>query len=364
MNGLQSWPEPIVRVQSLAERGGKFIPPRYVKPLCDRPSKLNFEGSDGDNNNIPIIDMQNLNSKNPTLREETLALISRACREWGFFQVINHGVSTEIMARTREAWRAFFRLPVEMKQQYSNSPTTYEGYGSRLGVEKGAKLDWSDYFFLHLLPTSLRDQNKWPHFATSCRETIGQYGDEVTKLCEILMKIFSVNLGLKEDALEEAFGGEEVGACLRVNYYPKCPQPDLALGLSPHSDPGGMTILLPDHDVPGLQVRRGDGWITVKPAPNAFIVNIGDQIQVISNANYKSVEHRVIVNSEKERVSLAFFYNPKGDIVIKPSDELVGEDRPPLYPNMTFNEYRVYIRTRGPCGKSQVESLKLPICPS
>lgn len=98
------------------------------------------------------------------------------------------------------------------------------------------------------------------------------------------MKVLSVNLGLKEDKLQEAFGGEEVGACLRVNFYPKCPQPDLTLGLSSHSDPGGMTLLLPDHHVSGLQVRRAHTWITVKPVPNAFIVNMGDQIQVPCHA--------------------------------------------------------------------------------
>jgi isopenicillin N synthase-like dioxygenase len=95
------------------------------------------------------------------------------------------------------------------------------------------------------------------------------------------MKVLSINLGLKEDYLQNAFGGEEdIGACIRVNYYPKCPQPELTLGLSSHSDPGGMTILLPDNEVHGLQVRKGDNWITVKPVKNAFIVNIGDQIQV------------------------------------------------------------------------------------
>lgn len=94
------------------------------------------------------------------------------------------------------------------------------------------------------------------------------------------MKILSINLGLGEDILQNAFGGENIGACLRVNFYPKCPQPDLTLGLSSHSDPGGMTLLLPDNQVPGLQVRRGNNWITVKPARHAFIVNIGDQIQV------------------------------------------------------------------------------------
>ena len=83
-------------------------------------------------------------------------------------------------------------------------------------------------------------------------------------------------------------------------------------------------------------------------------------MQVLSNAIYKSVEHRVIVNSDKERVSLAYFYNPKSDLLIHPASELVTEETPALYPSMTFDEYRLFIRTRGPQGKSQVESLKSP----
>jgi len=65
-----------------------------------------------------------------------------------------------------------------------------------------------------------------------------------------------------------------------VNYYPPCPQPELTLGLSSHSDPGGMTVLLADDRVRGLQVRRRGAWVTVHPVPDAFIVNVGDQIQV------------------------------------------------------------------------------------
>ena len=78
---------------------------------------------------------------------------------------------------------------------------------------------------------------------------------------------------------------------------------------------------------------------------------------MLSNAIYKSIEHRVIVNSNKDRVSLAFFYNPRSDLLIQPAKELVTEDRPALYPAMTFDEYRLYIRTKGPSGKAQVESL-------
>ncbi|CAN1303612.1 Jasmonate-induced oxygenase 2 [Linum perenne] len=244
--------------------------------------------------------------------------LSTACKDWGFFQVVNHGVDRELMRKIREIWREFFNLPIGTKQMYANDPVSYEG------------------------------------------ELVGEYGKEVAKLGGKLMKIFSSNLGLEEDGLQDAFGGEDFGGCLRVNFYPKCPQPDLTLGLSPHSDPGGMTILLPDENVSGLQVRKSGNWVTVKPVPNAFIINIGDQIEVLSNAIYKSVEHRVIVNSAKDRVSLAFFYNPRGDLQIGPSKELVKDDQPALYPSMTFNEYRLFIRTKGPCGKEQVESFKSP----
>ncbi|KAF2288526.1 hypothetical protein GH714_008189 [Hevea brasiliensis] len=363
MNCSQSWPEPVVRVQSLSESGISQIPLRYVKPPSHRPSvkdnNVSSSCSTQTEVDIPVIDFGNAFSDNQTLRLETLKSISLACRKGGFFQIVNHGVRPQLLKSVREVWREFFNQPLEVKQEYANSPATYEGYGSRLGVEKGATLDWSDYFFLHYMPVMLRNQRKWPQVPASCRELIDEYGREVVRLGGKLMSVFSKNLGLEEDYLLNAFGGEEnVGACLRVNFYPKCPQPDLALGLSPHSDPGGFTILQPDENVAGLQVRRGESWVTVKPVPNAFIINIGDQIQVLSNAIYKSVEHRVIVNSDKDRVSLAFFYNPKSDLLIKPAKELVTEEQPALYQAMTYDEYRLYIRTKGPCGKQQVESLK------
>jgi isopenicillin N synthase-like dioxygenase len=107
------------------------------------------------------------------------------------------------------------------------------------------------------------------------------YGEEVLQLARRVMRLLSSGLGLEAGRLHEAFGGaggERV--CMRVNFYPKCPQPELTLGVAAHSDSGGMTMLLVDDHVRGLQVRRADGqWITVDPVPDAFIVNIGDQIQ-------------------------------------------------------------------------------------
>ncbi|KAG6437079.1 hypothetical protein SASPL_101988 [Salvia splendens] len=296
-----AWPEPVTRVQQLSDSGIRVIPGRYVKKPEDHPGAAASDGP-----NIPVIDMEGLSSGDAEVRRRTAALIDAACREWGFFQVANHGVSPALMARCREAWREFFQLPLAEKQ----------------------------------------------------RELAAEYSREVVELCGKLMKILARNLGLREDYLLEAFGGEEeLGACMRVNYYPKCPQPDRTLGLSSHSDPGGLTLLYSDENVSGLQIRRGDTWITVKPQPNTFIVNLGDQLQILSNANYKSVEHRAIVNSAKERVSLAYFYNPKGDKVIKPAEELVSPEQPLRYSPTTYNDYRLYVRKKGLHGKTQVESL-------
>uniref|UniRef100_A0A0C9QTT9 TSA: Wollemia nobilis Ref_Wollemi_Transcript_10132_1380 transcribed RNA sequence n=1 Tax=Wollemia nobilis TaxID=56998 RepID=A0A0C9QTT9_9CONI len=349
-----NWPEPVVRVQSLSESGESVIPDRYIKPPSDRPS-LNSSPS---NINIPLIDLSRLTNRDHTVREATLKEISNACREWGFFQVINHGLRAELVDGAREVWREFFHESMEVKQKYSNSPKTYEGYGSRLGLQKGAILDWSDYYFLHYLPPSLKDHNKWPEKPSSLREVVEEYSKEIVRLGNVLLEVFSINLGLRHDYLQKLFGGEDIGACLRVNFYPKCPQPDLTLGLSSHSDPGGITFLLADEHVSGLQVRRDQQWVTVKMVHHGIIVNIGDQIQVMSNSIYKSVEHRVIVNPNKERVSLAYFYNPKSDLLIHPAPELITPETPSLYPSMTFDDYRLFIRTRGPQGKSQVESLK------
>lgn len=167
MSNLQDWPEPVVRVQSLSDSGLCNIPDRYVKPPTERPSLSNSH--DNDDANIPIIDLSGLYGDDDNLRAKIRREISAACREWGFFQVINHGISPELMDQARENWRQFFHAPMEIKQSYANSPKTYEGYGSRLGVKKGAILDWSDYYFLHYRPSSLKDFNKWPAVPTSCR---------------------------------------------------------------------------------------------------------------------------------------------------------------------------------------------------
>jgi hypothetical protein len=176
---MQEWPEPVVRVQALAESGLSAIPRCYVKPPCDRPvappaaALAQKKEPLMDDVSIPVIDIGELlaagGDGGSGLGDVTDA-VAAACRDWGFFQVVNHGVRPELMRAAREAWRGFFRRPLAEKQRYANSPRTYEGYGSRLGVQKGAVLDWGDYFFLHLAPEAAKSPDKfWPANPGNCK---------------------------------------------------------------------------------------------------------------------------------------------------------------------------------------------------
>ncbi|MCO5561087.1 hypothetical protein L7F22_014708 [Adiantum nelumboides] len=344
------WPEPIQRVQLLAESGVSELPTQYVRPESERVDDIEFI----DELEIPLIDISGLDDDKR--RKLVLAEIGHACEECGFFQVTNHGIPLSLLQRTLLVAKQFFDLPLDEKQAYANNPLTYEGYGSRLGVEKGAILDWGDYFFFHVLPTSIRDPSKWPTRPTLWRETMDEYSQHLAKLGYKMLEAISTTLDVSPNTLKESFG-DHINLALRVNFYPSCPQPNLTLGLSAHSDPGGLTILLQDEQVSGLQVRRHGKWVPVKPTPGGLIVNLGDQIQIMSNGIYKSVEHRAVVNRDKQRVSIAAFFNPSNEQEVGPIRELVSPKHPARYMPMTFKEYRSFIRRSGTQGKQFVDSV-------
>eukprot|EP00249_Psilotum_nudum_P015182 c25204_g1_i1 orf=14-1252(-) len=353
---IPEWPEPIHRVQVLAESGLDCVPPRYIKPESERPYVWQQEDEDLE---IPIIDLSGLQDENR--RHLTLAELGHACEEWGFFHIINHGIPLPIVQRLKMVAKQFFELPLEEKQAYANNPSTYEGYGSRLGVDKDVALDWCDYFYLNVLPTCIRDMSKWPSRPSLWRETAEEYSEHVAKLTEKLLAAISCTLNLPPTSLRDAFGvGDKMGVSLRVNFYPPCPQPELTLGLSAHSDPGGITILLQDDEVEGLQVRHDGMWVGVNIVPGALLVNLGDQLEIMSNGQYKSVEHRAVVNNRKERISVASFCNPDNELVVGPIKELIADSKPSQYQPMVFKEYRSFIRRNGVKGKKTLQPMLSP----
>ncbi|RRT60866.1 hypothetical protein B296_00027301 [Ensete ventricosum] len=207
------------------------------------------------------------------------------------------------------------------------------------------------------------------------REVVSSYCREVRQLGFRLLGLISISLGLEEDYMATVLGEQEQH--MAVNYYPKCPAPELTYGLQAHTDPNALTLLLQDPDVAGLQVRKDGKWIAVNPQPNAFVVNIGDQLQVsaytsaaaslwsyaiiksclpeklmkhgrhglrrrmqaLSNGRYRSVWHRAVVNADKERISVASFLCPCNGAVISPPEKLVADGSPAMYRSYTYDEY-------------------------
>ncbi|WJX67854.1 hypothetical protein P8452_52287 [Trifolium repens] len=192
----------------------------------------------------------------------------------------------------------------------------------------------------------------------SSGDTLELYSQEMKNLAMLIVYHIGKALKMKELEMRELF--EDGIQMMRMNYYyPPCPEPEKVIGLTNPSDPQGITLLLQLNDVAGLHIKKDGMWIPVKPLPNAFIVNIGDIIEILTNGIYRSIEHRAIVNSEKERLSTATFYSPKQDSIIGPVESLITEQNPARFKNIGVEEYFKNFFARKLEGKSFIDVLRI-----
>ncbi|KAM6562294.1 hypothetical protein CsatB_022292 [Cannabis sativa] len=165
-----------------------------------------------------------------------------------------------------------------------------------------------------------------PHY----REVFVEYAKEINKLMGTIFGLISQSLDLEKNRLLRKLG-EKPRLKAQANFYPPCSDPELTLGLSVHTDLPALTVLMQSDEVSGLQVIKDGNWVDVKPIPDSFVINLGDQLQVLSNGRYKSLQHRGVTNKMLPRISIAMFYGPNMNTWIGPIEELVDEEHPPLY---------------------------------
>lgn len=106
-----------------------------------------------------------------------------------------------------------------------------------------------------------------------------EYCGELKILAMKILTLMARAMKMEAEDMVELF--EEGLQAIRINYYPPCPQPELAMGLTPHSDSVGLTILLQVNEIEGLQVKKDGMWVPVKPLPDAFVINVGDVLEVL-----------------------------------------------------------------------------------
>ncbi|KAK1422567.1 hypothetical protein QVD17_17850 [Tagetes erecta] len=296
---------------------------------------------------FPVVNMQKLNGDAES-RAETMSLINHACQHWGFFQIVNHGISTEVLDTVEKM----------TKEHYSNCMEERFKELMVAAHNQTNDLDWETSFYIRHLPQS--NISQIPDLQHDYRKVMTEFAKQLEKLAEDILEIFCENLGLEKGYLKKAFKGPTFGT--KVSNYPPCPNPHLIKGLRPHTDAGGVILLFQDDKVSGLQLLKDGNWIDVPPMHHSIVINLGDQLEVITNGRYKSVMHRVIAQTHATRMSIASFYNPGTDALIYPAPQLLQADNNKntyTYPKFVFEDYmKLYVALKFHEKEPRFEAMK------
>jgi isopenicillin N synthase-like dioxygenase len=310
---------------------------------------------------VPVIDFSRIYSPNLADRRAVAAEIRQACLKNGFFYIKSSGVSTDVVEAVLAAGRQFFALPETVKNTVSKKNSRagrgYEALRAQR-LEAGAQPDLKEDFVMgtHVPADDPRvvagwpqhGPNLWPDNMPDWRAALEAYHRSMIGLARRIMAAIALSLDVDEDYFDDAL--EDSIATVRMLHYP--PQdpsagPD-ARGAGAHTDWGAITILLQDN-VGGLQIYDGeDRWIDATPVPGAFIVNLGDLMPRWTNGLYRSTRHRVINKSGRERYSVAFFFDGRGDYVSECIPTCLSPGEVPKYAPLSVNEHlaEMYRSTR------------------
>ncbi|CAO2826578.1 unnamed protein product [Amaranthus hypochondriacus] len=304
------------------------IPQSYVFPPQRRPplsGKID----------VPIIDLQD--EMNSTKN------IMKAIQDFGLFQVINHGVPKNVTDEALKVFMEVFELPPEEKSKINMIEDKKEIcriYSSSYNFHHEKFHYWRDVLKHHCSP--LHECIKfWPKNPQNYRDRVGVYVTALKEVGSRILEKISEGIGLEKGYFENELSEDNI---LTVNHYPPCPDPSLTLGLTKHSDPNLITILqaLPV-DVPGLQLFKDEHWLSFSTVPHAFIIFVGNQLEVVSNGKLKAAVHRVS-NAIEARTSAAFFINPSYECIVEPAKQLLQQhNNPPLYKAFKYKDFfKVY----------------------
>ena len=197
------------------------------------------------------------------------------------------------------------------------------------------------YYIGTEIEDGLAYKNVWPNpsLIPEWRETMIKYHTECIALARRTIAALSSALKLPLDYFDPYFA--EPTALLRLLKYGSIVStPESGLyGAGPHSD-YGMITLLATNEVTGLQILHGGEWISVCPRPDCFIVNLGDCLQMMTNNRFKSTVHRVLIGPhEAARYSMAFFFEPNRQALVKCLPEFLAPGDDPLYEPILYGDY-------------------------
>ena len=289
---------------------------------------------------IPVVDVGGLASPELDVRRAVARDLDEAARTAGFLYIANHGVPEARRAALLDAATRFFDEPAAVKMRYYIGlsknhrgyvpPGEEEFYGQTKDTKEAFDLaldlpaDDADY----LAGNRLLGPNVWPEEVADFKTGISAYYASVLDLGKRLLRGFALALGLSERHFDEQV--QKPPSQLRLVHYPPDSGADVTTtGIGAHTDYECFTILYTT--APGLEVLNPEGaWIDAPPVPGAFIVNIGDLFEVLTNGTWVSTTHRVrkVTN---HRYSFPLFFNLDYHTRIEPLPSFVEARGGPRY---------------------------------
>jgi isopenicillin N synthase-like dioxygenase len=276
---------------------------------------------------LPVIDLSA--AADPARRADFQRRLHDAAHRVGFFQLVGHGIDAAEADALLALVREFFALPRDQREALSNlNSPHFRGY-TRIGGElTGGRSDWRDQLDVGTeLPAPrlgpddpaylwLEGPNQWPESLPELRTRILDWQKRLATIAHTLLRELLDALGAPPDFFDAAFA-ERPALHTKLIRYPGRAPDGSEQGVGWHKDYGFLTLLLQDEHG-GLQVQGpDDSVIDVAPLPGAFVVNLGELLEIATEGYLVATNHRVVSPaSGVERYSLPFFYNPRLDAKI------------------------------------------------
>ncbi|KAL7144926.1 hypothetical protein ABFS83_07G043900 [Erythranthe nasuta] len=267
---LKAFDETKAGVKGLADSGLLQIPKIFVRPPDELAEELTYKKTQIQ---VPLIDLSEIDD--PDMRKKIVEEVRIASETLGFFQVVNHGIPQTVLDGMIDGVRYFNEQNIEEKKKYyTRDSKRMVKFLSNFDLFSSKTANWRD-----TLSISISDQIDRQELPASCRESTLEYSKHVSILGNTLLELLSEALGLKPDRLNNILECSK-GHHISSHYYPPCPDPELTLGSTQHSDPGFLTILL-RNEINGLQVLYQDQWVDIEPSRGGLVINIADLFQVL-----------------------------------------------------------------------------------
>ncbi|XP_051146649.1 2-oxoglutarate-dependent dioxygenase 19-like isoform X2 [Andrographis paniculata] len=233
----------------------------------------------GGSDELPVVDFSLLTTEDSEQRSKAIQGLLEACRVWGFFILVNHGIPEAVTKALFSAAKEFFELPEVEKKQYEVDLYTLSlmKYGTH-------NVAYTPSNILHLWRNSLRlylhpDELHFPHKPDLLREVLPEYSEGNKRVVKTLMEAIADALELDRDCVDEILKLDSSFQVFAANSYPPCPDAGRAAGLPPHTDAGLFTTVV-HNGVPGLQIQKNGQWIDVESeTKNSVWVVVADQLE-------------------------------------------------------------------------------------